>query len=255
MNGKYKFNGQYKLQGGRLDELRTSWSIEHPDLWNNVRIWIDGGRLLGSALIPDMQPQLISNGGDDMEALMTAIRECSGTIKLIIDKTISRINDQSVTSSPVVESNHQDETNHIDAVGKHDLIPDAMEDLIDVPWTDLHDRKPAQTIVTRGLDHVEKGYEGERLTAAAIGSMQDDHWFVMHSIPTRSNSDIDHVLISSRGIFVLDSKNVTNGYHVNGSNTKYLSKGVWTDYDIQKDMISRKDLKTAPQGQGLRSGS
>lgn len=62
------------------------------------------------------------------------------------------------------------------------------------------------------IESWRRGYEGERKTARALAKLRRSDCVVLHDLPDRRQNDrclggnIDHVVVSPGGVFVLDSK-------------------------------------------------
>lgn len=58
-------------------------------------------------------------------------------------------------------------------------------------------------------DLYERGAEGERATADALAALPSEQWTVFHDLrwPVRRYANVDHVVVGSPGVFVIDSKN------------------------------------------------
>jgi Nuclease-related domain len=62
------------------------------------------------------------------------------------------------------------------------------------------------------IEHWRTGYEGERRTARALAPLRRCGYVLLHDLPDRSASgqkhrgNIDHVVVSTGGVFLLDSK-------------------------------------------------
>jgi hypothetical protein len=68
--------------------------------------------------------------------------------------------------------------------------------------------------------HIEKwrtGSEGERRTARKIRALEREGWLVRHDLDGGSGANLDHVLVSGAGVFLLDSKNYSGEGMVEGS--------------------------------------
>lgn len=68
-------------------------------------------------------------------------------------------------------------------------------------------REKAERLLKRA-EAFEKGATGERLVAEALNQLPPD-WFVLNDRqwPGRTRANIDHVVVSPRGVFVIDAKN------------------------------------------------
>ncbi len=64
--------------------------------------------------------------------------------------------------------------------------------------------------LARQAEHWRRGAEGEEATAAALAALPSS-WVVIHDVawPGRKLANIDHVVVGTSGVFVIDSKNWT----------------------------------------------
>lgn len=234
LNHKYYLKGMFARGHG------SAWHAEHPHVWDHVEIY-DEGRFIGSALFPDMTAKLPAKGGDMME-LTSAIEYCHDDLHKLLTNTIARSAMSTTAPSTAMRGNLVEPvTPHLDTpAAVTSTHVDGSSHLLTVPWTDLARNRPGQTMM--GAVPSSKGLAGEQSTARALNTVKAERLFVIHSIPVRSNCDIDHVVICSRGIFIMDSKNVANGYRVDGDSTEYLGHDGWTSFDVQKDLMKHKDL-------------
>lgn len=145
-----------------------------------------------------------------------------------------------VSSSPVSSAPIIPRSSVISADGHAD------PGLIDVSWTDVSTHHPGDTIKSiPGFD--PSGVSGERDTSAILSHVVDDarargsHAAHYDSISLRTNRDLDHVLIDTRGIVLIDSKVVTTGYRVDGPRTWYRANGEWVEYSLQQDLLDLCD--------------
>ena len=180
-------------------------------------------------MFPDMTAKPPADWNGDITTLTAAIADCREYLDDMLATTLR------------YESNREDAPTRKNAVTKPVTTNDnGWRQLLNVPWSDLARNKPGQTMSQSVPSPT--GLIGEQSTARALNTVKAERLFVIHSIPVRSNCDIDHVVICSRGIFIMDSKNVTNGYRVDGDSTEYLGHDGWTAFDVQKDLMKHKDL-------------
>ena len=91
---------------------------------------------------------------------------------------------------------------------------------IHATWSDVALNKPGHAleeaisrgVVKRGfaLDNYRRGIKGEEMTASMIDSLNLDA-LLLNGVSITRSMDIDHVLITDRGIFVINSKNINGG--------------------------------------------
>ena len=91
---------------------------------------------------------------------------------------------------------------------------------IHATWSDVALNKPGHAleeaisrgVVKRGfaLDNYRRGIKGEEMTASMIDSLDLDA-LLLNGVSITRSMDIDHVLITDRGIFVMNSKNINGG--------------------------------------------
>ena len=91
---------------------------------------------------------------------------------------------------------------------------------IHATWSDVALNKPGHAleeaisrgVVKRGfaLDNYRRGIKGEEMTASMIDSLDLDV-LLLNGVSITRSMDIDHVLITDRGIFVINSKNINGG--------------------------------------------
>ena len=91
---------------------------------------------------------------------------------------------------------------------------------IHATWSDVALNEPGHAleeaisrgVVKRGfaLDNYRRGIKGEEMTASMIDSLDLDA-LLLNGVSITRSMDIDHVLITDRGIFVINSKNINGG--------------------------------------------
>ena len=71
----------------------------------------------------------------------------------------------------------------------------------------------------------EQGARGEQLTAGVLNPRSGDGWYVFHDLAVEgSGANIDHVVVTSAGVFVVDSKNWTGARISDGKGTLWVGK-------------------------------
>ena len=232
-------SGTYWLEGTSIWPVHTKWTDQYPRVWGGVRIYNLTNVFLGTALFPDMAPKLPKKGGD-MQALQTAIASTQRDLSKKLEDTQRLIlsNKNHVDDTATITS-HKDVQRTI-AIQQ----PATATHLLSLPWQDLSVNQPGQTLMnsrlTTQVDSVNKGIQGEQLTARILDVLPG--YRTIHSIPLRTNKDLDHVAIGRSGIFIIDSKNIIAGYQVDGRQTWYQGNGTWQNYEIQNDLIKTDDL-------------
>ncbi len=67
-------------------------------------------------------------------------------------------------------------------------------------------RQEAEQLQARA-DRIDQGARGERRTAEVLNPRSGDGWYVLHDLAVPdSNANIDHVVVTPAGVFVVDSK-------------------------------------------------
>lgn len=96
----------------------------------------------------------------------------------------------------------------------HDINEDVP--LMDIPWKDYADSQPGDSLVGADMGSWQKnlGIQGEMKTAKVLKNINGAK--VLHSVKRNSRSDIDHIVVCSRGIFVINSKNYTKPLLIDG---------------------------------------
>jgi len=75
----------------------------------------------------------------------------------------------------------------------------------------------------RGSNYI-KGIEGEKAVIGALGEL-DDSWILINDIKlTKQHGNIDHILLSPKGIFLIETKNYGGSVRCYGDNWIILSK-------------------------------
>lgn len=73
----------------------------------------------------------------------------------------------------------------------------------ELPWDDLAERAPGESIEYLGGYAAEAGVAGEQRTAGVLSTLG---WRVLHSIPIGENKDLDHLAIGPAGVFAINTK-------------------------------------------------
>ncbi len=140
--------------------------------------------------------------------------------------------------------------------------------------SDLRDRVPGHSLVERLLaefdagrirdegghvvvdDEVQswyRGVHGERKVAAELATLGPD-WLVLHSVPVgRRDTDIDHVVVGTSGVFVINAKYSPGkpvwakgyGVLVDGQRTGYVPKAI-AEARRASDVLSKASGLTVP---------
>jgi hypothetical protein len=65
------------------------------------------------------------------------------------------------------------------------------------------------------IEQWQSGAFGEQRTARELSKLGDE-WFVLHDLPRRNGTNIDHVVVGPPGVYLLDSKNLGTEVRVHG---------------------------------------
>ncbi len=143
-------------------------------------------------------------------------------------------------------------------VGFHDDFG-STRSTIKAPWRDLASNEPGHALeqairsgAVKGgyeLDNYRRGIEGERKTAEAVES-SGVHGLLLNGVGVTRTMDIDHIFITDRGIFVINSKNINGGVRLVddeiycGSSTRPL-KSTWVQTLDNNVLLIRGKLAEA----------
>ena len=143
-------------------------------------------------------------------------------------------------------------------VGFHDDFG-STRSTIKAPWGDLASNEPGHALeqairsgAVKGgyeLDNYRRGIEGERKTAEAVES-SGVHGLLLNGVGVTRTMDIDHIFITDRGIFVINSKNINGGVRLVddeiycGSSTRPL-KSTWVQTLDNNVLLIRGKLAEA----------
>jgi hypothetical protein len=241
INGKWKTIRKQEPWGDR------AWSKEHPSIYNAVLFYSNdsSNQYVGAALYPDFKPYPSKKLGDD-HLINEAISECREELSSMLTDDIDY--ERSHGGKNHGRSSKDSDGNADVVVASSDEVKES-EFIVGVPWEDLSKNAAGQTMmnspdIKRDPVSREKGYNGELQTAEVLNQICEQHAYsyTLNSIPLRNNLDLDHVLICKKGIFIIDSKMVKNGYLVDGSQTWYKDYDEWKQYDVQNDLLKNRDL-------------
>jgi hypothetical protein len=87
--------------------------------------------------------------------------------------------------------------------------------------------------------HKIKGAIGESRVARQLNKLQDDEYIVFNDIlikSDRGSSQIDHIVISIYGIFVIETKNYKGWIHGN-ENSEYWTQSIYKDKEVFRNPI------------------
>jgi hypothetical protein len=114
---------------------------------------------------------------------------------------------------------HENKIPKEDNSGTHDINEDMS--LMDIPWKDYAASQPGDSLADADMGSWQKnlGIQGEMNTAKVLQNVSGAK--VFHSVQRSSRSDIDHIVICSRGIFVINSKNYTKPLLIDGLKVKW----------------------------------
>jgi hypothetical protein len=102
------------------------------------------------------------------------------------------------------------------------------------------------------IEHWRTGYEGERRTARALAPLRKCGYVLLHDLPDRRTVDrrlkgnIDHVVVSTGGVFLLDSKWLGGGVSV-ARGTVHVQR-----HDDDDDSYELSRLASAMRGRAVR---
>jgi hypothetical protein len=91
------------------------------------------------------------------------------------------------------------------------------------------------------------GIEGERAVVEALKELDDSYYLINDLMAGRGRGNIDHILLSPRGILVIETKNYTGDVRCDGD--RWRKKGSRRLYDIPS--VSKQAINNAKYLSGL----